>query len=772
MQRFTFSLRAARLAGAFAFAITTGVATTAPAQAPAGLTLWAADSIRISGSENSFCGWAHSNGSVSHTGRDNLFTGSVEYVTTLKSNDQDGINGVRTTATTMPLPPRSLEEYRALAQAGGRYFPGDAALDDADLNGLIFAEGNVRISGSGAIGTVTLISATGEIGITGSNNRLAAAMDDVLLFAAGGDSFVNGSHNEYRGAMFAPTGDFSRHGADDSLVAGPIVALTVTWSGSRSHLGAECCVADDTCDDGNACTTDACASGACVHTAIADCRACAVAADCADENVCTIEECDDGVCAWVTMPNCEACAAAADCHLGNACTQASCAAGVCAYAPIDGCRPCAAAADCADGNACTSDECDGGVCIWLPAPDCEPCATHADCDRVDLCTAGACLDGLCAYEPLADCPACESAADCADGNACTTDRCDAGVCGWTIVPRCELCATAADCAHGNACTTATCEAGVCAYQERPACRSCDTAADCPDRPCATERCAGGVCEWAHMTECRSCVSAADCGDGDVCSADTCVDGICGSESIPDCRSCVAAADCADEIACTTETCVEGRCAYAPPAACPSCAAEACDDGLDNDCDGRVDCVDADCAGSRSCSGGPEICGDCRDNDADGLVDYEDSECCARTVILGVEQLMLRPAGKRGDRIRLASQYSANMLPGFDPLTHDTSVQITDPKGVVFCTTITADHWMSRQRRHLAFWDRKGAFSGGLSDGQFILERAGSVGFRTHGKKAEIVSMDEGVVTVTVRAGETCSRATATLRARGAMLVAP
>jgi hypothetical protein len=167
-----------------------------------------------------------------------------------------------------------------------------------------------------------------------------------------------------------------------------------------------------------------------------------------------------------------------------------------------------------------------------------------------------------------------------------------------------------------------------------------------------------------------------------------------------------------------------------------------------------------------------VCGDCIDNDRNGLVDYEDPACCQATVQLGLGKLMLRPGKKRGDRIRLASQYSPAIPQGFDPLTHDTSIQLSDANGVIFCTTVTADHWMVRNRRHLAFWDRKGQFSGGLSDGRFTVKRSGQVLFRTHGKKVRLRTMDAGAVRVTVRTGAVCSQAEATLRARKATLIAP
>ncbi len=577
MDGYTSTKRNRKMTGAAGFLAAAVLAFPAASDANGSPVLWAEDSVKVSGSNNVLCGTAHSNGIVRITGQSNTVSGQFEYVDAFRANSHNTVTPVEVAAATMPAPPHDIAYYRAQAQSGGTYFPGAADIGAAGLTGLIFAEGRIHVSGSDVVATVTLVSAAGEIGISGSHHHLTAAVDGLLAYTGTGDAFISGSNNTYEGSIFVPAGDFSRHGADDAVASGPIVATTISWSGSRGSLGGDCCQTDEECNDGNPCTVGACTGGACEH------------------------------------------------------------------APIPGCVTCVTAADCDDRNGCTD----------------------------EICT----VDGICDHDRKHGCQACETVADCVPPSTCSITAC------------------------GD----------------------------------------DGSCEFTIQLGCRPCDTAADCGDG---------------------------------LSCTDETCIEGICAYAPIAGCPACAAEACDDGADNDCDGAVDCADAECATSPICTGTGEICGNCRDDDGDGRLDYEDAECCDQSVTLDIGKLMLRPTGKaKKDRIQLAGQYSSRVLPGFDPLTKDTTIQLSDGAGVIFCTTVTADHWMPRKRRHLAFWDRKGIFSNGLSDGQFIMKKKGQVQFRTHGKKAALRSMGPGTVRVTVSTGGICSQATANLEARGATLIA-
>jgi hypothetical protein len=76
-------------------------------------------------------------------------------------------------------------------------------------------------------------------------------------------------------------------------------------------------------------------------------------------------------------------------------------------------------------------------------------------------------------------------------------------------------------------------------------------------------------------------------------------------------------------------CADSDCS-ADPACAPICMAEVCNDGLDNDCDGFVDCADTDCSANPACGPVcmPEVCNDGIDNDCDGLSDCADPDCSA------------------------------------------------------------------------------------------------------------------------------------------------
>jgi len=183
------------------------------------------------------------------------------------------------------------------------------------------------------------------------------------------------------------------------------------------------------CNDGNACTNDACSAkdGSCTTTPVScddgiDCTvdSCNVKTgcshqigNCCDNNACTEEYCDLKKGCVITPIPCDDGSACTDDHCdpkvgcifaakcccdGNACTQDSCD-------KIKGCIN--TPLSCDDGNACTQDSCDTKTgCVH----------TAINCDDKSRCTEDSCNASYgCKHEDIR----------CDDGDSCTTDSCDA-----------------------------------------------------------------------------------------------------------------------------------------------------------------------------------------------------------------------------------------------------------------------------------------------------------------------------------------------------------
>jgi len=136
------------------------------------------------------------------------------------------------------------------------------------------------------------------------------------------------------------------------------------------------CATDADCNDGNACTVDACASGQCTHVDV----------DCNDGNACTDDICSGGACSHPSI----------DCNDGDVCT-------------IDGCDAASGCTNVVDPT-CV-DPCGDGVCD-VSSEDCTSCPS--DCNGI---TRGRKSDRFC----------CGSDADCSD------PRCSQGAtCSGTL----------------------------------------------------------------------------------------------------------------------------------------------------------------------------------------------------------------------------------------------------------------------------------------------------------------------------------------------------
>ena len=359
---------------------------------------------------------------------------------------------------------------------------------------------------------------------------------------------------------------------------------------------------DSLCDDGIACTLDACAPAqtACDPDALGeDGRACCTntageeehaQCEASDSDPCTVDTCEPGfgcrsIIDTVLCPGCET---SATCASDNPCTVVACQK----CSPGDDCPPgfpgrCEsvnlAAAPCDDGDPCSlGDVCSEGQCVS---------GSEKACDDLGECGVGSCdpETGSCVY-----------AADptkCDDGVACTEDLCDvaSGQCSNPL----EVCECKEDeqCPDdGNPCTTSTCtEDKVCVVQKKASGIDCEV----DGQPCWSQ----AVCDGLGSCVAESfkaagtpCDDGDSCTDGDFCSG-------------------------------------QGACTGLPPE-------EICD-GLDNDCDGLTDegieTIGEPCDGADEdlCIGGVLGCtpdglivcqGDDQNSQYEALCDGKDEDC--------------------------------------------------------------------------------------------------------------------------------------------------
>ena len=304
---------------------------------------------------------------------------------------------------------------------------------------------------------------------------------------------------------------------------------------------------------------------------------------CDDENPCTVDACDAETLECVsdaTAATGQACDAD-----GDGCTSDdTCLAGVCSPGPPATCE------DPSGGclaMTCTSTGPVTFECGGVPLPKATACQDGNICTIDDLCDGeGACVPGPKAVG------ACCSDADCDDENDCTADTCDVGTleCTHASVPDGEACdADASGCTVDDAC-----QAGQCVPGE---------AAECPaaPTPCLLMVC---VPSGAETFGCSPQPGEAGviCDDGNPCTAgDLCGDaGNCipGPIEVPDC--CAADEDCDDTNPCTGDVCTlaSGACQNIPLAD---------GDGCDADGDGCT--VGDTCLGSVCLAGDPPACPD-------------------------------------------------------------------------------------------------------------------------------------------------------------------
>ena len=334
------------------------------------------------------------------------------------------------------------------------------------------------------------------------------------------------------------------------------------------------------CDDGTKCTdNDTCANGACLGKSV----------NCDDDNPCTDDSCDQ-------VKGCQNAANTAPCNDSDACTDFDqCASAQCLGKPKD------VAKDCSDDNSCTDDGCD-------KASGCTHVANVGKCDDGNACTKNdTCQKGLCAPGPSIC--ACQKDADCAgqeDGDLCNgTLSCVANKCVVNAATIITCDASSDTSCSQNQCTPKT---GKCALVSVNEAKTCD--AD------------GSVCTVGDVCKAGKCLAgpAAKCGDSSVCTDDSC-------DKIKGCQNLANTADCdADGDACTpADKCKDKSCVAGAKKVCDDgkqCTLDSCNpkngacvfdavaqEGKGCDADGSVCTVSDVCKGGACIAGAKKNCDD-------------------------------------------------------------------------------------------------------------------------------------------------------------------
>jgi hypothetical protein len=211
---------------------------------------------------------------------------------------------------------------------------------------------------------------------------------------------------------------------------------------------------------------------------------------------------------------------------------------------------------------------------------------------------------------------------------CTLNTSQCTNCGNNVINAGEVCDGTA--LGGATCTSQGCGGGAlgcnatCSGYDKSLCTGCPPcnnngtcdlgedcngcASDCPGGTTSGAVCGNGICEAGNGEDCASCPSDCNgvqggkpsgrycCGDGGGSNPIPCTDSRCTAGG----KSCTTVPSSPGSYCCGDSTCSNGE-------SCATCAVdcslfnfEVCDNGVDDDCNGQVDCNDSGCSAAPEC----------------------------------------------------------------------------------------------------------------------------------------------------------------------------
>jgi len=380
------------------------------------------------------------------------------------------------------------------------------------------------------------------------------------------------------------------------------------------------------CNDDITCTQDSCneANDQCVHApsnaACSDGQFCTGDETCSPVDGChsgTTRTCNDGIDCTADSCN-EALDRCDNLPQNNGCDDGQFCTGIEVCDPTQGCKP---------GDDPCPERCNEQT------DQCVQCLTNADCNDSAFCNgvetcnvSGTCVPG--------------TPPDCTDTVNCTTDQCDEGSDQCTHTPNNGICSDGQFCNGAEVCDLVNgCSPGTapaCADDVTCTTDDCDETNDqCTHTPndaaCSNNQFCDGAETCDLVLGCQS-ATAPDCTDDFACTTDSCNETLDRCDHITDDSACSDGQFCNGDEVCNAQT----GCGPGSPVVCHdafNCSTDNCNEDTDSCAFDFSTCVcgDSEVTGTEKCdppatAGTFEDCNNMVDDDGDGKVDCRDKSC--------------------------------------------------------------------------------------------------------------------------------------------------